>query len=405
MSQHVQRVQQDNSIFYVLLCGLLLVLVVYYLDRPRTAYVETVPSTASIYLDNKLLCEQSPCELDLPFWPSTISVRADGHAQQDISILNLEHFTKGQQKFSLTLTPHIKLKPKVIKPPTPESYEGILSTPARPEKNKKPESQAPQYKPKPRAKPQPVPPVEVENNKQSKLCYESEVDRRRDENRSAILCYDEDSESMQYGQLGVCYATYDVSRGGRVSNIIVHDCTHKALMEQAARTFAKRHYLPALTDSRPVNSYVSIELEYGKVDAYYNRNSGALYGEKRPPLSFQASPNTINRDASVISCPPPRKPARLTRSGFCIFDFDLTETGRISTVRQTRCTQEGLRSAALASLNKCKFNHAISDEKPVSRAYMSQQINIDMHDSQGRKIPPHAAFRQANTNKPYIVYD
>ena len=41
MSQHVQRVQQDNSIFYVLLCGLLLVLVVYYLDRPRTAYVET----------------------------------------------------------------------------------------------------------------------------------------------------------------------------------------------------------------------------------------------------------------------------------------------------------------------------------------------------------------------------
>ena len=134
MSEHIERVGQNYSGLNVLILGLLVCLGFYIYNVPRTAYVETTPNIAQIYLGDNLICDYSPCELDLPFWPSKISVRADGHAPQDISILNLEHFTKGQQKFSLTLTPHVKLKPKVIKSLTPESDERILSTPARPEK-------------------------------------------------------------------------------------------------------------------------------------------------------------------------------------------------------------------------------------------------------------------------------
>lgn len=394
MSEHVQRAERDNASYYILGFGLLFALVMALYEaykKPRIAYVEAKPQNAQIYIEDELICESSPCKINLQFWPKSIWVRAERHHSQEVAIEKFKHFTSDTQTYKISLKsfPAVPDKPSAI----PQAKKNVT----------KPLDKAPQTQDLPNRKTVPKPPVAT----LPLVCRESQAERKLIQNREPVLCYyeaDKTISSQISGEVsGECYATYWVLRTGFVQNVHSYGCMEERLIEPAKLAFAKRIYLPALRNGRAVNRVTDGEIKYGP-NARYAPNTIAAedkptsYGER-----LKATPR--NADASVSSCPAVKPPAHLNRSGHCIFEFDLSNSGKVSQLRQIKCTHADLKSVTSSVFDQCKFMPARTDGAAVSRAYMKYQIDVDIYDAQRRKIPVHASFSEKAVNKPYMIYE
>jgi len=67
------------------------------------------------------------------------------------------------------------------------------------------------------------------------------------------------------------------------------------------------------------------------------------------------------------------------------------------------CTHSELMTVASAAFKECEFTVATTDKRPVARPYMKHQIDIDVFDNKGEKIPVHPSFSDSSPHKPYIT--
>lgn len=397
MSQHVQRAERDYSIFYILFVAVLAIILIYFYSLPRSVTVKTIPEQAKIYLGDDVVCETSPCDINLSIWPKTIAVDAPNYHSQRVRVLTQEHFFKGHQNIDITLKPIIRPLPQKLTPPLDEKSE-----PSNPNITDKKDEPPKLVIVKP-SKRKAVLPTSV----QPKLpleCYETPTERRGLKTREPIICYYEDDAKVTADENGMCYAYYSVERSGRVGNIEELNCNHPHLTQRAKAAFMARIYLPAYSNGRPVSRIIEGKIKYGSTLSY-SLDDGYKLKRTNLPLDPQVSENTINRDSRVTSCRAPKPFHNMQRSGHCQFEFDLTKTGQIIKVRQTKCTHEELREPALNSLKACLFRPAMSDGIVVDRPYMRHQIDVNVHNERGERIPPHASFGERVINKPYFIYD
>ena len=401
MSEHVKRAGRDYTVFYILLIGLLLILVGKFFDfykLPRTAYVETTPKAARIYSGDILICEATPCEISLRFWPETVWIRRDNYYDKQLPVFNPDHFMAKHQTYSIPLRP--KPIPKKVMPKT---YEG-KGLPQAPKDKGLTE----------RPKPKPSPPRRVSAPNLPLECQETYWERAVGKNRDPVLCHFEDDKdvlSLASGRSGECYATFFVLQTGYVRNIHSYGCQHEDLIEPAKRAFKNRLYLPALIKGTAVNKVIKAEIVYGSDGGDLPQNPAIKYKRElehrtldNNVLEGQTSKKTINKDAQIISCPRFKTPSSLKRSGHCIFEFDLTDKGRISQMRQIKCTDSALKAVTLSSLKKCKFSPAVTDGVAVNRVYMKHQIDANVYNRNGQKIPVHSSFGTNSLEKPYKIY-
>ena len=417
MSEHIERVGHNYSGLNVLILGLLVCLGFYIYNVPRTAYVETTPKIAQIYLGDNLICDYSPCEINLPIWPTRLSILADNYSPQEIYVLNLNPFTQGQQTYKIDLSPYVTSPPKINITPEAKKAEvpnvGTLPRDDKPpkisegppKKTVKSKPTAPTPKSDKPSAPYIKAPFKLTESESPLACLETKLERKHALSREPILCHYEDDKRVTSDKSGTCYANYTVLKNGYVKDTHDIGCMHAELMEPARQAFASGVYLPALANGRPIQSVVFGEIIYGRGSERADINPALNYKRKRERFEDQLSKRTVNRDARVLSCPPPDKPKQMSRSGHCIFEFDLTKDGIIAQIRQTQCTDASLKNVTLKSLNKCKFRPAVSDNIAVRRDYMKHQIDLNLYDKKGRKIPPHASFGHKVVNKPYIVFE
>jgi len=380
MSIHVQRGEPNRASSYILVIGLFFALCAFMFEaykKPRTVYFEAMPETAKLYIENNVVCESLPCEITLQNWPKTVRVVADRHYSQEVPISIIEFFTSNRHSYEIHLEafPEQPSEPNII----PE-----IDIPPKPQPKKPPK---PTYSP-------PVAPKPKVQAKLPKVCMETAEERQREQNRQAILCYHEDEKRVISNAQGECYATYTVSTEGRVRNIQGFGCMHDGLLEFAKRAFENRLYLPALKNSKPIEMAVEGEIKYGPP----NGSDYPFRGEAR-------TATTVNRDARVQSCPLVVPPKTLKRSGYCIYEFDLTAKGQVSQVREIKCTDASLKTPTLASFNHCLFILAKTDGETINRPYMKHQIDVNVYDQTGQKVPVHASFSENAVNKPYIVFN
>ena len=202
-------------------------------------------------------------------------------------------------------------------------------------------------------------------------------------------------------------------KAARISSgdIFSYGCQHEDLIEPAKRAFKNRLYLPALIKGTAVNKVIKAEIVYGSDGGGLPQNPAIKYKRElehrtldNNVLEGQTSKKTINKDAQIISCPRFKTPSSLKRSGHCIFEFDLTDKGRISQMRQIKCTDAALKAVTLSSLKKCKFSPALTDGVAVNRVYMKHQIDANVYNRNGQKIPIHSSFGTNSLEKPYKIY-
>ena len=209
-----------------------------------------------------------------------------------------------------------------------------------------------------------------------------------------MLCYYEADKDVISDAPGECYATYWVTTAGRVRNIQGFGCMHDSLLGPAKLAFENRLYLPALKNGKPIQMAVDGEIRYSPASGHAYPFTGEVHSEA-----------TLNGDARVQSCPLAEPPRTQKRSGHCIYEFDLTPEGSISQIRQIKCTNASLKPVTLASFNQCRFTPAKTDGSAIMRRYMTHQIDVNVYDPTGQKIPAHAAFGEKAVNKPYVVYE
>lgn len=381
MSEHVRRAEPSYLSLYIFLIGLLCVIVVYMFEaysKQRIVYVQATPKNAQLYVDNGLVCKSLPCEIEMQNWPKELWIKKNRHYSQQIPISPFKYFTSERLSYDI----HLKAFPE--RPVEPEMTPQ-KPRPALPPQTHVPEREYPAIPSTP--KPKPILQLPI-------ACQETTQERQAAQNRQAVLCYYGDDKAVSLNVAGECYATYWVSVAGRVKNLHGFGCMHDALLEPARKAFENRIYLPALKNGKPVEGAINGEIRYGVNTTY----AAPLESDRRP-----ATP--INGDARISSCPPVEPPNMMTRSGHCIFVFDLTPEAVISKVRQIKCTDAVLKSVTLASLNECSFKPAMTDGSAISRLYMTHQIDVDVYNSKREKIPVHAAFGEKNVNKPYVVFD
>ncbi len=379
MSIHVRRAEPNRASAYILVIGLLCAFGAFMYEtykKPRLIFVEAVPEYAKLYIDNNVVCANLPCEITLKNWPKDVRIVADRHYSEQITVSLFEHFKSNRHSFKVSLKafPERSSKPKIV---------------AR-EKDLKlsPQLDVPKRTPSP---PTPVskPPLEL-----PLTCRETQEERQRILNRPPILCYSEDDKSVTFNKPGECYAAYWVSIKGHVQKLQGFGCMHEELTEPARRAFKNRIYLPGLKNGKPVEKAVETDIKYGSKATSSIREESDLSANE-----------TLNRDAQILFCPPVATPKSMTRSGHCIFEFDLSKQGRISQIRQTSCTHDELMIVISSAFQQCDFVAAKTDGVKVARPYMKHQIDVDVFDSQGRKIPVHASFGEKSVNKPYIIYE
>lgn len=377
MSIHVQRAEPSRASLYILVFGFLCALGAFIYDsyrEPKTLNVKATPETAKLYIDGEVVCEALPCEITVQYWPKVVRVVADRHYSQVIPISIFEYFSSNLHSHDINLKPfpYRAPEPKIIieetAPPLPQS-----------EIMPKRKYSDPQNVPKPTTKAN-IP----------MKCRETSIERKQIQNRPPILCYSEDDKAVQHDTPGECYASYWVSVKGRAQKLQGFGCMHDEPLEAAKLAFKNRIYLPGLKNGKLVEKAVEAEIKYGAKSAISGK--GDL-----------SSNTTLNRDARVLACPSVTTPKSMVRSGHCIFEFDLSKEGSIAQIRQTRCTHARLTRIMSSAFQQCKFIAAKTDGVAVERPFMKYQIDVDVYDSQGQKIPVHASFGEASVNKPYII--
>jgi len=115
MSEHVRRVGSNYSFFYfIVLFGVIGVFAFQMYQKPRSVQMEFFPAAAKVYQGDKVICERSPCEIALSFWPEPLTVKAKNFINQDISLVNLKHFTTGSQIYNINLVGDVAPLPDSI---------------------------------------------------------------------------------------------------------------------------------------------------------------------------------------------------------------------------------------------------------------------------------------------------
>jgi len=386
MSEHVKRAEPNHSSYYILFFGLLCVLAVYIYDaykKPRTLYIEATPKSASLYIENELVCETLPCEITQQYMPQDVWVQAKNHYTQKIPITLKDYFSNDELSFTIALEAFPK---SIITWPAPKKETAAPNDVSvnRPSKRAAPKQDDPKSSsfPKPSQK-----------DKLPMECLETARERQAIQNRAPVLCYYEDDKAVTYDATGECYASFWVSAKGRVQKFQWFGCMHDELIEPATAAFKNRIYLPGLRNGKPVERAVETEIKYGPNAGYITL-----------PESDLSAPNSLNGDAQILSCPEVTAPKSMTRSGHCIFEFDLSREGHISHMRQTRCTHAEIMIVTSSAFKQCQFKAARTDGVNIERPYMKYQIDIDIYDKRGRKIPVHASFGDKSDDKPYITY-
>ena len=381
MSEHVQRVEPNRLNLFILVIGLFCTFITFLYEaykKPRVLRVEAAPISAKLYIGNNLVCATLPCQITQKGTPTPIWVRANGYYAQQLKLPLLTHYTSDFRSVKVTLEPFTERDVKRVPPPQ-------LGRPVE-----KPKGEASPRKPiaamphLPKSRQPAALPLE---------CQETSQERQNIQNRQAVLCFYEEEGVVNFSSPGECYASYRVSKEGRVINIQGLGCMHEVLLMPAKKAFERRIYVPALKSGIPVEIVMEADIQYGQQVKYYNEPAIAVENK------------SINGDARVLSCPPVLVPKAMTRSGHCIFEFDLSSAGRLSQIRQIKCTDAALKSATLNSLQKCSFKPAMTDGTAIDRPYMTHQFNVDIFDNEGNKTPLHASFGEKSVNKPYIYFE
>lgn len=381
MSEHVQRAEPNRINLFIIVIGLFCGFVVFLYEAyktPRLLRVEAAPNSAKLYIGNNLECANLPCQITQIGTPKPVWVRANGYYAQRLKTPLLAHYTSDFRSVKVVLSPFTKRDVKSAPRSQPDSPAERPKGEASP---RKPVVALP-HKPKSR---QSIPlPLE---------CQETSQERQNIQNRQAVLCSYEEESIVNFSSTGECYASYRVTTEGRVTNIQGLGCMHDVLLMPAMKAFERRIYLPALKNGIPVEMRMEADIQYGP-QVTYSHN---------PAITVENT--TVNGDARVLSCPPLVVPKAITRSGHCIFEFDLSSVGRLTQIRQIKCTDAALKGASLTSLEKCTFKPAMTDGTAIDRPYMTHQFNVEIFDKEGNKIPLHASFGEKSVNKPYIYFE
>lgn len=383
MSQHISRVK-NRSIIPVFVLALIAIGFVYFLmEKPRSVLIATIPAKANVYVDERRLCQTTPCKVEgLSLRVPSIYITAGGYNRETVDIDYWKHIFSGEQSLSVKLV-------EIVKPPV-KTYEEPTVTPHKRPKLVEPKPQAP-LPPKPRSSVTKIRPE----------CIETSLDRKLYKNRDAEICFADD-RIVKSKKSGECYAFLTVTRDGNVESLNYMGCMDDALVPIAKTAFLQRQYLPALENGRPIETIVEAELTYGDKDL--KLPNGEIV-ERLVIESAQVAPSTINRDASITDCPLAPVQHKLIRSGHCITEVDISAAAKITEIRSLKCTEGHLKEAALSMLNQCKISAAISDEKKIERVYYRYKIDIVIYGKDGRPVPEPPAFRARVKHKPYVVFD
>ena len=383
MNQHISR-DKNRSIIPAFTAALMAIGLVYFLmEKPRSVMIETIPVEANVYVDDRRICETTPCLLEtLSLIVPPVYITADGYNREKVRLDYWKHIFKGEQSLSVKLV-------EIVKPPV-KTYD---APPVKPRTQPQLIESTPQAT-IPSKPHKPVTNIRAE-------CIETATDQKRYNRRNAEICYENDA-IVKSKKSGDCYASLTVTRNGKVAALNYMGCMDEALEPIAKKAFLQRQYLPALENGRPVETFVEAELTYGhKVLKLPN---GEII-ERLSKDSGQVSDSTINRDAAITDCPLAPAQHDLVRSGHCVVEFDISAAAKISEIRSLKCTEGHLKEAALSMLKQCKISAAISDEKKVERVYFKYKINMKIYDRNGRLIPEPPAFRPSVKYKPYVVFD
>ena len=387
MSEHVRRADPSNATYYIILMGALSIFAVFLYEsftETRRIYVNATPSFARLYIEDRLACEAFPCKITQQYLPKNIWVRAENHYSEKLPISLIEYFTEEDLTFDIHLRAFPEeeintfLRSDPQAPDMPPSIDLPLDSPGQinpPEVEK-------ETLPTPKPVRRPLP----------RECRETRQERQLAKNRAPVICHSLADQDVIFDVPGLCYASFWVSVDGRPKDLQGFGCRHDVLLETARRAFKSRRYLPGLEDGRPVQKAVDAEIHYGP-------KPSPLY----PAITDHSSQKARNSDAKVLSCPSVKAPRSMKRSGHCVFEFDLSVNGQVTLLRQVSCTHAELLHVTSSAFKKCEFQAATTDKSPVARPYMKHQIDIDVFDKKGEKIPVHPSFSASSPHKPNIT--
>lgn len=109
------------------------------------------------------------------------------------------------------------------------------------------------------------------------------------------------------------------------------------------------------------------------------------------PISFDGTFNVnIDKDPTPLVRIPPVFPNRFLQgnvSGYCKVRFDISPEGQPFNVETTLCTNKGLRTSTVKSVQKWKYAPKIQNGKPVSRSGLETTIRFDLRGERGELLP------------------
>lgn len=172
--------------------------------------------------------------------------------------------------------------------------------------------------------------------------------------------YSDEARRARYQ--GTVVLSLVIDENGAPNNIQVVRRLGMGLDEKAVEAVQQWLFRPGMKDGRPVKVRVNVEVNFRLL----------LRGWSVGSLEFSLAPGTANPalDKERFEAPKSRVPGNVSLA------FDVDVKGKPKNVRVVRSSNRALEIAAVASVRKWHFQHAIRDGQPVSA---SGTIDLTFH--------------------------